>query len=175
VRWFRIDPNTNTVLETGVISDPSLEYYFPSIAVNALGDIVIGFSGSDANTAVSTYAVTGVLSLGTTTMGTPFLTHAGSGSYIGLDRIGRNRWGDYSATVPDPSNPLSFWTFQEFSNGFVPGTTFTEWSVRITQIIVPGRIVIPEPTTLALFGLGLLGLGGAVVRRRRKLATSSSS
>jgi hypothetical protein len=28
----------------------------------------------------------------------------------------------------------------------------------------------PEPTTLALFGLGLLGLGGAAVRRRRRRA-----
>ena len=34
----------------------------------------------------------------------------------------------------------------------------------------PSAIVTPEPGSLALFGTGLLGLAGAVVRRRRKRA-----
>lgn len=43
--------------------------------------------------------------------------------------------------------------------------TFTYTSA--TTFTLDG-VSTPEPTTFALFGLGLLGLGGAVVRRRRK-------
>ena len=37
VRWHEIDETTNAVLQTGTISDPDLEYFFPSIAANELG------------------------------------------------------------------------------------------------------------------------------------------
>ena len=76
-----------------------------------------------------------------TGIGAPTLLHAGTGPYEHLDGIGRNRWGDYSATVVDPTNPYSFWTFQEFA---MDGN---QWGIRVTQLILAGdEPVIPEPS-----------------------------
>lgn len=44
----------------------------------------------------------------------------------------------------------------------------------VSGVLIDGIVLAPEPGTLALFGLGVLGLGGVVVRRRRKLAVAST-
>ncbi|MDP6381065.1 MAG: PEP-CTERM sorting domain-containing protein, partial [Phycisphaerae bacterium] len=80
------------------------------------------------------------------------LLKQGTSSYERLDGIGRNRWGDYSATVVDPDDPMVFWTFQEWASGE------DAWSLQVTQIIVP------EPATFVFLAAGLLVVA---IRRRR--------
>lgn len=138
IRWFRIDANTNTLEEEGIISDSELEFYYSSIAVNEFGHVVIGFSGSNDQQFISTYAVLGETSSGVTTFGDPLLLKAGVSDYQILDGIGRNRWGDYSATVVDPSDPLSFWTFQEFVSDE------DVWAIQTTQLIVGDQQEAPH-------------------------------
>ena len=75
------------MLENGTIADSSLSYYYPSIAVNASGDIVIGFSGSSTSTYASEYAVTGTFNGTTTTLGSPQLIKAGTGPYFIFRRV----------------------------------------------------------------------------------------
>ena len=93
-------------------------------------------------------------STGVTTFSPITQTHLGSGTYFVDFGAGENRWGDYSATVLDPSDPNSFWTFQEFANGT------DNWGIRITQILVP------EPTSALLGVVGLVGFFGYAMRRR---------
>jgi hypothetical protein len=137
LRWYRIDNATNALVESGYISDPAMAYIYPSIAVNDLGDVVIGMSGTrpeagaDPGTYVSAFAVVGKTSGGVTTFGTPFITKAGVSDYERLDGIGRNRWGDYSSTTNDPADPSIFWTIQEY----VAATD--EWGTQVTEVIVP--------------------------------------
>ncbi|MBC7856563.1 MAG: hypothetical protein IAF94_24300 [Pirellulaceae bacterium] len=130
IRWYEIDEVTNVILQTGTISDLNRSYYFPSIAVNAFGDVLIGASGSSATEFVSTFAFIGVTAGDVTTFGSEILLKAGVDDYERLDGSGRNRWGDYSATVLDPTNRFGFWTFQEFVSGD------NDWSVQITNIVV---------------------------------------
>ena len=130
LQWFEIDEATDTILQSGTISDDNLSLYFPSIAVNDFGDVVIGFSGSDANTPVSSYYIIGETTSGVTTFGDITLSQAGNGTYERLDGSDRNRWGDYSATVVDPSHEGTFWTFQEFVDGN------HNWAVQITEITI---------------------------------------
>src|SRR5262249_20170392 len=50
IRWYEIDETMNTVLQSGTISDPHHDYLFPSIAANAAGDVVIGFTDTGDST-----------------------------------------------------------------------------------------------------------------------------
>ena len=140
IRWYEIDEVTSAVLQTGLIADPALNYLDPSIAVNAGGVVVIGATGTGPTQFPSTYAFVGQTAASVTTFGSAMLLHAGASSYFQDFGTGENRWGDYSATVVDPSDPNSFWTFQEFAAG--P----TTWAVQVTQIlIVPPTPPAPPP------------------------------
>jgi hypothetical protein len=135
LRWFQIDADTDTLLQEGLIADRELDFYYGSIAVNKFEDVVIGFNGSGELQFVSSYAVSGKTISGVTTFGQPLLLKAGVNNYEVLGD-GRNRWGDYSATVIDPADPFSFWTFQEFVS------SEDIWSTQITQLLLPSPEVV---------------------------------
>ena len=167
VRWYEFDPGASqfAIKQTGLITDPSLDLYFPSIAVNDSGDAVIGFSGSDDSTYASAYVVVGETTAGVTTFSSITQTKAGQDEYYLTFGGTRNRWGDYSATVVDPTNDSVFWTFQEFVEvdrdadglgGF--SIKDNNWGIQVTQIITP------EPAAISLLAVG----GLALVRRRRR-------
>lgn len=157
LHWFQVDLNTNKTLQEGLIQKPGLNFFYGSIAVNKAGDVVIGFSGSGPSQFASAYAVAGITRGGVTGFGDPMLLQQGVASY---QSSGGNRWGDYSATTLDPSDPKSFWTIQEWASGM--GT----WATQITQIRFADVVSAPEPTTFLLVGSGLLGLAGW--HRRKK-------
>ncbi|MEQ9236503.1 PEP-CTERM sorting domain-containing protein [Coleofasciculus sp. E2-BRE-01] len=160
LRWFQIDATTNLLLQEGLIADPNLDFYYGSIAVNDFNDVVIGFSGSSENQFVSSYAALGQTVGGVTTFDTPMLLKEGVADYQRLDGIGRNRWGDYSATVIDPTDPFTFWTFQEFVSAE------DQWSTQITELKI-ARATVPEPASV--FGvLTFAGLGAASLKRKNK-------
>lgn len=148
VHWFRLDANSGAVIEEGRFSDPELFYFYPSLAINSVGDVVIGMNGSSGERFVSSFAVAGKLSGNVTEFGEPQLLKSGADTYTVFDGAGRNRWGDYSTTVADPSNPSAFWTFQEIvapdrtdsQLGFIDNNR----AIQITQIL------IPEPVSLVL-------------------------
>ena len=105
-------------------------YYFPSLMVNCAGDMVIGFSGSNATNYIGAY-YTWRLSDGTT-LNPPRLIRAGLTNYIDFDN---GRWGDYSATTLDPTDDWSFWTVQEYADPS-DGNTFGEhrWKTVIAEV-----------------------------------------
>ncbi len=184
VRWDVIDANTNVVLAEGNIADATHDYFEGSLAVNAAGQVVIGYnrsgSGADGKIAVlaRTYRTVGgrLIQMG----GELLLTVSDSGDYHNgsLDggvAAGRQRWGDYSAVSLDPNDPNSFWVIGEFArepnnlaNGHPGGTGGTRWGTWISQVIVGSAV--PEPSNWALLIAGF-GLMGAAMRRRSALAT----
>ena len=153
VRWIQIDVANDIVLDWGLIADPHLDLIYPSIAVNELDQIVIGMTGSDETLAPSAFAVVGEKVGGITSFGDLLRLAEGQGSYEVTFGGTRNRWGDYSATVADPSDPSSFWTFQEYV------VRENVWGVRVTQL----RLV-PEPGTALLVACGIV----LVARRRAR-------
>ncbi|MEX2172376.1 MAG: hypothetical protein WD851_23855 [Pirellulales bacterium] len=112
-----------------IISDPTLAFTFPSIAVNDFGDVVVGVTGTSTTEFASSYAL--VRRAGSGVFEPPLLLRAGVDNYVKLDSMNRNRWGDYSATTVDPADPSIFWTNQEF----VDGTN--RWATQVTELILP--------------------------------------
>ncbi|HEX3724965.1 MAG TPA: hypothetical protein VHV08_01930, partial [Pirellulales bacterium] len=160
ITWLKIDATTNQVIQEGVLSNPNFDYFQASMGVNANGDIVIGFtrSGLGAGGNLSDYAVVGHTVGGVTTFGTPFLLQA---SPVDDYHYVNGRWGDYTTTVADPSNPNAFWTFQEYATGS------NSWATQITEILVP------EPPAIVPAAAALAALGFVVRRRRRGTASRS--
>jgi hypothetical protein len=168
VRWFEFDASDATVLQSGVIDDPDRDFLYPSIAANSHGQVVIGFSASSASLLPSAFAALGETAAGVTTFGAPILVRAGSATISGG---ALSRFGDYSATVLDPSDDSRFWTFQEI------GGAFNEGAVAVASLTV-----VPEPDAASAALIGGLALrvlaavrerdcGGA--RRRRRLGASA--
>jgi hypothetical protein len=155
IRWYRIRAADSTLLESGTISDPNLDLYYPSIAVNSYGVVVIGYNTSGRAAVISCYAVAGQTVSGVTTFGSPLLMKAGISVYHGDDEILAeleglpivSRWGDYSATSVDPSNPNRFWTIQMYPSGS------DVWSTQITELITTPQILLsinPAGTNVVL-------------------------
>src|SRR4051812_30033111 len=135
VRWTIANATNFTIVQQGTISDPTLAFYYPSIAVNPTGDVVVGFSGSSSSTFASTYAVVGTsaggAAGGSLSFGSLVQTKAGTDLYPDT------RWGDFSATTSDPADPGIFWTHQELAaNRFtIGGTTYGNWATQASEII----------------------------------------
>jgi hypothetical protein len=128
LRWLEIDEATNAILQTGVLAHPELALYYGSIAVNEHGHVVIGCTGSSETRFPSSYAIVGGTEDGVTTFGEPILLRAGEADYFLDYGSGRNRWGDYSATLVDPSDSRVFWTIQEFV------LAEDVWATQITEL-----------------------------------------
>ncbi|MCL5966618.1 MAG: hypothetical protein M1550_05365, partial [Deltaproteobacteria bacterium] len=114
VAWYRIDPLTKGVVQ-GRITDPNRWFFYPSIAVNMNGDIAIGFSGSSPTDYAGAYYT--VLTSPTWAAQPVTLLKSGVASYYKTLSGTVNRWGDYSATVVDPVDNVTFWTLQEYAAG----------------------------------------------------------
>ena len=92
--------------------------------VNISGDMVVGLSGSRATEYFGAFyswrRADGSMSAA------PLLLQAGRSYFNSI------KWGDYSATVLDPADGLSFWTFQEYSEA--GGGSPADWGTWPTKI-----------------------------------------
>lgn len=159
-QWTRIDTN-GTFVDGGRVDDPSANstsgqwYAYPSIAVNANNDVLLGFS----NFSATHFANAGyTFRAGTDAVGTmrdPVIMKAGEDYYSKSfnqpdPEGGRNRWGDYSHSVVDPSNDLDMWTIQEYAGmrtvqdslRTTNASRWGTWWARISDIGSPP----PSPT-----------------------------
>jgi hypothetical protein len=155
--WDKISDSTRTLLQQGTIGDSAHDYYYGSIAANANGDVVIGYTRSSSTEFASAYASVGSTSGGVLSFGAPILLMQGT-AYFSL--FGSpERWGDFSATSLDPSNSNSFWTVQEFATTDAGGSRI--WATQVTQIIVssttpPTGVGSANPSAVAPGGTTLL-------------------
>ncbi len=129
-RWYEIGTATNSVAQFGTISDPTFYYYDPTLSVNSVGAMVIGFSGSHASVfAGAFYAGRRAFDpLGATSI--PFEYKVGEASQNLIDGFGRNRWGDYSLVTIDPNDDLGFWCIQEYSES--PSNIWGTWVAQLS-------------------------------------------
>lgn len=160
LRFFKIRASDNTVLQDQLIGDMNSDYYYGSIAVNPSNNVVLSFNKSSSTEKVSSYAELGVPdSSSNTIFSAPVILQSGLANYQLLDSNGRNRWGDYSATVLDPNDPSTFWTFQEYANAS------GSWSTNITQLQISQATAVPEPSfIMSLLTFGAIAAGSLLKR-----------
>lgn len=162
VRITILDESTNALVSESTITSSIYDYIFPSLAVSN-GNIVVGYTRSggvgstDGN--LGSFARHGIVNAdGSLTFDSTDLTlQSGLVNNYHLFGGAGDRWGDYSATTVDPSNPNIFWTFQEYAVG--SGT----WGTKISQIII-----VPEPASGLLLGIPLLGIAFRARKGRRR-------
>ena len=123
VFWYQLNPTiASPIVQSGVLGGGAgIHFYFPSISANSADDAVVGFTRSDATMyAQASYAGRrGFDPSGT--MQPVQLAKVGESSYTKFFSGTQNRWGDYSATVVDPSDDITFWTIQEYAGTNVGG------------------------------------------------------
>jgi PEP-CTERM motif len=158
VHWMVLDATTNTLLQEGLITDGTRDLWQPSIAANANGDVVIGYNKAGTDLNISSFAAVGKTVGGVLSFGSQLLLKTSPvNNYTDGFGAATSRWGDYSATMVDPTDPNVFWTIQEVAVGA------TTWGTQISAINV--TTAVPEPQTYALLLAGLCAVG-AVVRKR---------
>ena len=159
VRWLVVNESTNAIVGEGVIADSNYNFLQPSIAVNPDGTFVIAFNrvGSTAGSGnIGIYAAVGTTTGSVISVGSPFVLQEGTiSNFTGpsFDTGIAKRWGDYSSTTLDPTNPNLFWTVQE-----IPISS-TAWG---TQIIA---ISVPEPRSMLMGAIAAIALGAWNYRR----------
>jgi hypothetical protein len=125
VAWYRINPGSGTVQSQGRVADPNRWYYYPSIAVNKDNVAAIGFSGSSTAEYVGGYYT--IVRPSSNVAEAVNLLKAGEAPYWKTLTGTENRWGDFSATVVDPSDDMTFWTLQEYAQTPDPATGSSRW------------------------------------------------
>jgi hypothetical protein len=147
IRWMEIDPSPLTVLQLGTLEDPSgLNHYgYPSVAVNANGDALIGYSRSSSAQFVSANYAARAVTDPAGTLRNDLVYKDGEAPYE------NNRWGDYSNTVVDPVDDSTLWTIQQIAAA--PGNfNYELWWAKVPA---PGPDV--GCTAATAVDLGLVG------------------
>jgi hypothetical protein len=121
VQWVELDLN-GAFIQGGRIDDRLAlpwnkhhMYAFPSLAVNARNDMLLGFSESQATDFVDAGYAFRAAADPPGTLRAPVTLKDGEGPYVKTEGGARNRWGDYSATTVDPVDDVSLWTIQEYA------------------------------------------------------------
>jgi hypothetical protein len=133
-----------------------LDLFYPSIAANTNGVVVIACNGSSTNTYISSFAYVAQTAHGVTTFGNHILLAAGSVVYHDLnEQFGatESRWGDYSTLSVDPADPNRFWTIQMipiYDSFFDSGDL---WQMQITEIITS---LVGPPLVITMTGTNLI-------------------
>ncbi len=163
VRYTVIDATTLALLDEGDIGEAGFDYYQGSIAVNSLGQAVIGYNRSglaqtdgngdglsDGNISLMarTFAADASGQLQPTS-GELLLKVSPTddyhnGSLFGAVYSGRQRWGDSSQVSVDPSDESKFWVVGQFAReydlpqfGHPDGLGRSRWGTWIARIAIP--------------------------------------
>lgn len=120
--WFKINttvPASLAMSDQGNIGGediaPGTYTFFPSLAVNETGDMVIGFSASAPTIYPGAYFAGRFLTDPAGKVGASRVLREGLDYYIRMFGGERNRWGDYSGISVDPSDETKFWVFNEYA------------------------------------------------------------
>jgi hypothetical protein len=150
VAWYEIrNPNgTPSIFQQSLFSPDNTNRWMGSIATDKLGDMLLGYSVSDATTVFPAIRITGRVptdSLGT--METEMTVVVGGGAQLPTPpdpvtgSTDNSRWGDYSSMSVDPVDDCTFWYTQEYIKAPDSGNA---WNTRIANFKFPSCASTPD-------------------------------
>jgi Secretion system C-terminal sorting domain/PKD domain len=130
VQWWELDTLGN-IIQRNIIDDATgnRHYNYPSIAVNNKNDVLIGYSSFSKDQYASAGYSLRRANDPINTFRDEYTYKFGENTYFKDFGAGRNRWGDYSNTVVDPTNDSTFWTIQEYAGGTI--NTWATWWAEV--------------------------------------------
>jgi hypothetical protein len=131
VRWAEINPSSATVVQAGVWAGNGIYLTFPDLAVNACGDMAIGYTKSSGSTYPSVWVAGRNASDPPGTLNGEILVKSGEVPYVSFELNPPRRWGDYTGMTVDPGGE-TFWYLGEYSKD--TGTTQGRWGNWIAEI-----------------------------------------
>ena len=154
VRWAEIDPKTSSVMDIGMIYSSGEYRSYPDTAVNACGDIAIGYT----KTSSSTYP--GVWAAARESGGTvdaEFELKAGETTYTSFQSWRQaNRWGDYTGMTIDPDGK-TFWYLGEYAKDSGYSTNWGTYIAKFTLDSCGGNVNLTPEAVDDSFGLDVQG------------------
>jgi len=164
--WWSLDTTTTVPGSIAAVEDQGdiggediatgTATFFPSIAVNDLGDLVVGFSASASTIYPGAYYTSRLSGDAPGTTSGSEVLRAGIDYYYRAFG-GSNRWGDYSGAMLDPDTGC-FWVYNQYAStrGTVLGSYPTEdgrWTTAFGEVCLtepcPTDVVIDSETFAA--------------------------
>jgi|CXWL01.1.fsa_nt_gi hypothetical protein len=130
-RWFELR-NTGggwSIFQQGTHSPDTQHRFMPSVAMDGVGNIALGYSRTSSTTFPSIYYATHETTDALGTMQAEALLFAGTGSQTSTSA----RWGDYSSMDIDPADDCTFW----FTTEYLAVTSSATWRTRIGSFALP--------------------------------------
>jgi hypothetical protein len=151
-RWYQFSTSSTAkpaLVQQGTIGLGSgANSYFPSIAINANGDVGMTYMESSSTEYVSMYVTGRTSSDPTGQMQTPVLAKAGQAPYTSsIEFSSPYRAGDFSGITVDPTDG-SFWAANEYATT-VSAAQSTNWGTAIAQFHLSQPAPPPNVTSPA--------------------------
>ena len=138
IQWWEMDTE-GTLLQRGRVHDESgfYHYTFPTIAVNANEDIMIGYGSFSPEQYASCSYSFRYADDPANVLRDRYQFKDGLAPYYKTFGGSRNRWGDYTATCVDPVDDLDFWTLQEYADLPSGDDKWATWWAKINIDAIP--------------------------------------
>jgi hypothetical protein len=130
LRWAKINPATATIVDAGVFASSGQHRIFGDLAVNACGDMAIGYTKTSGSMYPSVFATGRRAGDPAGTLQAEVSIRAGAITYTAFDGS-PHRWGDYTGMTIDPDGER-FWYIGQYSKN--TGTVNGRWGTYVAAL-----------------------------------------
>jgi len=166
IRWVQINvgawPSSVSLIQDSTFGVNGVWNFYPAVMVDASDNLALVFARSSASQFGSARYTARLVTDPANTLQPSALLKAGAATYLTLDSIGRNRWGDYLGVGLDPSDG-SVWLLGEYA---ASSTTWGTWvgQLGFANVITPHTLTITSgpsgsPNPVASGGTASLSVG----------------
>ena len=151
LRWVKVNPATATIADAGVYSSAGQHRFFGDLAVNACGDMALGYTKSSTSMWPGIWYTGRKAADAAGTLQAEAELKAGEIAYTAFDTVPR-RWGDYTEMTIDPAG-TTFWYLGEYSRSAGTSTSgrWGTWigSFSYNDCVPGGETPTPTPSPTA--------------------------